>query len=322
MLSTVIIARDEARRLPAAIASVGGLGEVLVCDTGSRDRTIDAALELGATVTETQWHDDFSAARATAQLSARFEWIMRMDADETLVVTRGSAEDWVAAAISRAERVDADRIYVLRQYSAANCHWFPRLFRASRYRWVQPLHEMIVAVGERRRTIAATGACFVHRRSARPRGYADMAARHLALRPSSAHLRYYLARGLWEEERQAESIAILRDYLRGPVDYRFHRAEAHRMLGVALAEAEPDESIRHLMEASRMDSGRAEAAADLVRLLLRRGESVEARRWIEFGSDLVAPTESAPWGGQAYPYLLEAPAWGSRLWRELWRRSL
>jgi glycosyltransferase involved in cell wall biosynthesis len=51
MLSVCIIARNEEKNLPRAIASVRGLAdEVVVADTGSTDRTVEIARELGAVV--------------------------------------------------------------------------------------------------------------------------------------------------------------------------------------------------------------------------------------------------------------------------------
>jgi len=148
-----------------------------------------------------------------------------------------------------------------------------------------------------------------------------MALRHIAQRPDDAHLRYYLARSLWEEGRWAEAEAALRAYLNGPRDYRFHRGEAHRMLGSILALAEPDEGVRHLSEAALGDGVRAEAIVDLVRLLLLRGERREARRWIRVAANAEPPRERAPWGGTTTPYLLETPAWNAATWRGLWGRA-
>jgi glycosyltransferase involved in cell wall biosynthesis len=321
MLSTVLIARNEAPRLPAALASVGRLGEIVVCDTGSQDETIDVAERAGARVVEARWPDDFAAARSAAQRHARFPWIMRMDADEVLCVDRGTPDAWLSAMISRAEAQEADRIFVLRRYSHTNIHWFPRLFRADRYRWVGPVHELIVPIGEQRRAMAAPGAVFIHRPSPRVRGYADMVARHLQQKPSDPHLRYYLARSLWEERRWEEAVPALRAYLAGRRDYRYHQGEAHRMLGVILAANESKDAVRHLEEAARGDGFRAEAALDLVRLWLARGQRAIARRWIDLAANASPPRERAPWGGTTVPYLLEIPAWCADTWRTAWRRA-
>ncbi|MDA8345064.1 MAG: glycosyltransferase [Thermaerobacter sp.] len=85
LVSTCIIAKDEAAMIGECIQSVAALGgEVILVDTGSSDRTPDIARELGASVVEHPWEDDFSAARNAGLEHARGEWILVVDADERL----------------------------------------------------------------------------------------------------------------------------------------------------------------------------------------------------------------------------------------------
>jgi hypothetical protein len=84
-LSLCMIVRDEAANLPACLDSVAGLADdLVVVDTGSTDATRDIARARGARVIEAQWTGDFAAARNLALAEARGEWILVLDADETL----------------------------------------------------------------------------------------------------------------------------------------------------------------------------------------------------------------------------------------------
>ena len=86
MLSVCIIARNEEKSLPRALASVRGIAdEMVVVDTGSTDRTVEIAKEMGAVVDHFPWCDDFSAARNFALDRARGDWIFWLDADEELL---------------------------------------------------------------------------------------------------------------------------------------------------------------------------------------------------------------------------------------------
>jgi hypothetical protein len=76
-----IIARDEEERLPAALASVAFCDDVVVVDSGSRDRTVELARAAGARVTEHPWRG-FGAQRNVAIDSAATDWILEVDADE------------------------------------------------------------------------------------------------------------------------------------------------------------------------------------------------------------------------------------------------
>ena len=58
------------------------LDEVIVVDTGSTDRTVEIAQELGAKVFHFAWINDFSAARNESLKHATGDWILWIDADE------------------------------------------------------------------------------------------------------------------------------------------------------------------------------------------------------------------------------------------------
>jgi glycosyltransferase involved in cell wall biosynthesis len=81
-----MIAKNEERDIAACLQSVRGLaGEMIVIDTGSTDRTRAIAAEYGAEVTPFDFQFvDFAGARNCAIGRARGEWILMLDADETL----------------------------------------------------------------------------------------------------------------------------------------------------------------------------------------------------------------------------------------------
>src|SRR5262249_13499779 len=56
--------------------------EIIVADTGSRDRSREIAAACGARVLDYAWHDDFAAARNHAIDRAGGDWILYIDADE------------------------------------------------------------------------------------------------------------------------------------------------------------------------------------------------------------------------------------------------
>jgi hypothetical protein len=92
-----IIARDEEHRLPEALASVAFCDEVIVVDSGSRDRTIELARAAGARVIEHPWRG-FGAQRNLAIDSTDAAWILEVDADERVTVPlRAEIEEFLAA---------------------------------------------------------------------------------------------------------------------------------------------------------------------------------------------------------------------------------
>jgi tetratricopeptide (TPR) repeat protein len=83
MLSAALIVRDEEHHLEECLLSIQDLvDEIVVVDTGSKDRTVEIAQRLGARVFEFPWCDDFAAARNHGLDRCRGDWILYIDADE------------------------------------------------------------------------------------------------------------------------------------------------------------------------------------------------------------------------------------------------
>jgi hypothetical protein len=96
-VSACVIARDEEQRLPDCLRSLQFCDEIVVVDSGSRDRTIEIAREHGARVVEQPWLG-FGAQRNVAIDHAQGDWILEVDADERVTGTlRDEIRDFVAA---------------------------------------------------------------------------------------------------------------------------------------------------------------------------------------------------------------------------------
>lgn len=80
-LTACVITRDEEERLPACLESLRFCDEVVVVDSGSRDRTREIATAAGAKVVERPW-PGFAAQRNTALDLAGGDWVLEIDADE------------------------------------------------------------------------------------------------------------------------------------------------------------------------------------------------------------------------------------------------
>lgn len=84
-ISLCMIVKDEAHNLPRCLASVKDcVDEIVVLDTGSQDDSIAIAEQFEAQVERGEWREDFAAARNQALKKATSDWILVLDADETL----------------------------------------------------------------------------------------------------------------------------------------------------------------------------------------------------------------------------------------------
>ncbi len=85
LLSVCLIVKDEAQHLAACLQSLQAIADqIIVVDTGSGDQSREIARHFGSQVFEHAWQDDFALARNQSLAYAQSEWILVIDADETL----------------------------------------------------------------------------------------------------------------------------------------------------------------------------------------------------------------------------------------------
>src|SRR5215831_444030 len=89
-LSVVIITFNEEANIGRTLASVqplvaDGKGEIIVVDSGSRDRTVEIAKSYGAKVFIEEWKG-YAAQKNSAIDKTEWDWILSLDADESLEI--------------------------------------------------------------------------------------------------------------------------------------------------------------------------------------------------------------------------------------------
>lgn len=85
-ISVCMMVRDEEENLQRSLPSLKDLAdELIVVDTGSKDKSIEVAKSFGAKVYEHPWEDDFSKHRNQSISYATCDWIFIFDADEELI---------------------------------------------------------------------------------------------------------------------------------------------------------------------------------------------------------------------------------------------
>jgi glycosyltransferase involved in cell wall biosynthesis len=86
-LSAMILCRDEEDYIGRVLDSVNGIvDEIVIVDTGSKDNTIEIALEYGATVVRFEWEDNFGKARNYGLKHITSDYVLCLDADEFLEI--------------------------------------------------------------------------------------------------------------------------------------------------------------------------------------------------------------------------------------------
>lgn len=147
-VSAVIITLNEESNIAAAIESVRWAAEVVVVDSGSSDRTVETARELGARVITNNW-PGFAAQKQFATDAAANDLIFSLDADERVTTALREEILKVLAGSDRADGYRMPRLSVYMGREIRHCGWYPdkqlRLFDRRRGGWKQVrIHESVV----------------------------------------------------------------------------------------------------------------------------------------------------------------------------------
>jgi tetratricopeptide (TPR) repeat protein len=144
-LSVAMIVRNEADCLPSALKSVAGVAsEIIVVDTGSADDTVSIAQAHGARLIQSPWQEDFSQARNVSLEAATGDWILCLDADETLAPGQESRLRRLLSGRADAFYVQIRSPLAGTQSGQTFVHAFQRLFRNRKeYRFQGRVHEQV-----------------------------------------------------------------------------------------------------------------------------------------------------------------------------------
>jgi tetratricopeptide (TPR) repeat protein len=218
--------------------------EIVVVDTGSKDRTVEIAESFGAKVIHTKWEDDYSKARNIAIENATSDWILFLDADEEI-----KKED--VEKIRPLLNDDTVEAYMFKivNYGGASIssgltevHYNFRLFRNNgKLKYIYPIHENLRNIRENRMPIYKN---------------ADVTILHYG----------YLSEIRSEKNKTEKYINMISKYLLEHPSDKFQ----HGNLGVEYYNAgEYKKALKHLLIATKGMKINAFLAPRLLRYLIR-----------------------------------------------------
>lgn len=285
-----IVARNEARVIGRCIRSVAPfVSSLVLCDTGSTDRTVEAASEacrdvrLSLTVLRHEWAGfatNYTAAFEAARAHGDYVWLLDADhvvasGDEAFAMPRLVAPGYAAC---RLEAGDWE-------------NWYPCILRSDApWRYEGERHAAPTGGGrvEKLRGVdvlhmndGANGALHEDARRARYARDAEHFAARLAADPTDTRAAYYRAQSLHDAGRFREAVAAYRERAEmvggNPEEAylaRLYVASYARRFGA------PPATLEVLLQAAyRSRPTRAEAAVELARWCNDRGDHEQAVFW-------------------------------------------
>lgn len=147
-----MIVKDEEAVICQCLDSVKELvDEIIIVDTGSKDRTKELAYKYTDKVYDFQWIDDFSAARNYSFSKATKDYIMWLDADD-IVLEKDLEEMKVLKAQLNLEYDAIIMKYVVQRdvngQETYACYRERLVKRSNNFQWSDPIHEHINFYGK------------------------------------------------------------------------------------------------------------------------------------------------------------------------------
>jgi len=147
-ISLCMIVKNEEENLQSCLDSVKNIAdEIIIVDTGSVDKTIEVAEKYTDKIYHFEWINDFSAARNFSFSKATKEYIMWLDADDTL--TDENYKKLLSLKNTLDKNVDCIFMdyYVAFNENGAVTAKFAReriIKRSKNFKWINRVHETLV----------------------------------------------------------------------------------------------------------------------------------------------------------------------------------
>lgn len=151
-ISLCMIVKNEEDTLPRCLESIKDIAdEIIIADTGSKDKTKEEAYKYTDKVYDFKWINDFSAARNFAFSKATMDYILWLDADD--IIRKKDKQKF----IDLKKNFDTSVDIVMMKYNTGFdekgnvtfSYYRERLSRRSgNYQWYEPIHEYLGISGK------------------------------------------------------------------------------------------------------------------------------------------------------------------------------
>lgn len=288
-ISLCMIVRDEEKVLGRCLSCVEDIAdEIIIVDTGSKDRTKEIASLYTDKIYDFEWIDDFSSARNFSFSKAEMDYIMWLDADD--IIDRDNQKKLLELKSS----LDLSTDIVMMKYNVAFddddnptfSYYRERLMKRSRhFKWEGAIHEVITPSGNIK--------------------YSDIAIMHkkLEVNDPDRNLRifqklikggktldtrqkYYYARELYFHEKYADAIKVFDEFfeaddkwIENSINACLDISRCYMMLGNV------NEALNSLFKSFLYDSPRAEICCEIGYIKMAEQKYREAIFWYELAAE-------------------------------------
>lgn len=284
-ISLCMIVKDEEMHIARCLDSIADLvDEIIIVDTGSKDRTVEIASGYTSKVYSYPWKDDFSDARNYSFSKASMDYCMWMDADDILEETQKEKF------LQLKQTLQPDTDIVMMKYHTffdeagrpSFTYFRERWIRnCSKYRWVGAVHEVIPLNG----SILYSDLAICHKKvkagdpDRNLRIYRKMLKEGVVL---DARQQYYYGRELYYHKQYKQAAAVFEQFLLSEDGWIENKIEACSICAKCYFQMGQEQTgLAVLLRSMSYDLPRAELCCEIGKYFLEHGEFHSAVYWYE-----------------------------------------
>lgn len=287
-----MIVKNEAKVIERCLGCVRSFAdEIIVVDTGSKDRTKELASRFTPHVYDFAWCDDFSKARNLSFSHATGDYIMWLDADDVISGEDQSKINQLKQTLAAPDSPDCIMCkYVLSRSPREFYYYRERILRNNfGFVWEEPVHEVITPRGK----IIYTDIEIEHKKitPAKPKRNLKIYRKLLREKKTlSPRAQYYYARELMFNGYYRAAITNFNKVLsrlawvENKIDANINKAQCFIALG------ESESAKRALVDSFYYGAPRAKSACMLGELLLGEKDYTTASQWFLLATKLTPLT--------------------------------
>lgn len=266
----LMIVKNEEEVLENCLKSVGDF-PIIICDTGSEDKTVEIAKKYGKVFTDYKWEDSFCKARNHVLSKAPKGWCITIDADEELL----TPVDKVKEVIDKADKEGCDAIDV--KMTGGNDFVFPRIFKNNgKIKWKGDAHNYLTGVKKKARSDIEIKYGYSPAHKKDPNRTLRILKR--AVKKSGSREKFYLAREYSYKKNYEKALKWCDEYLKEPT-WAAEWADCLLLKARCLWQLQRGEEARDAcLQAIKINTNFKEA----IELMAEMSGPINKKRWEEF----------------------------------------
>ena len=284
-ISLCMIVKNEEMNLARCLDSVADLvEEIIIVDTGSKDRTVEIASHYTTKVYSHPWKDDFSDARNYSFSKAAMDYCMWMDADD--ILEEREKDKFLKLKQSLTPDIDMVMMKYHTAFDEAGkpsfSYFRERWIRnCGLYRWIGAVHEVIPPKG--RILYSDLGICHKKTGPGSPdrnlKIYQKLLAEGKRLEPRQ---QYYYGRELYYHEEYKEAVCVFEQFLLSEEGWIENKIEACAICARCYEKLGQEQAaLLTLLRSMSFDLPRAELCCEIGKYFLEHESFYHAIYWYE-----------------------------------------